>query len=142
MTARTDELFLAIFGRMATIPLPFREVQMKKTHVCVSALALLLAVTGCNKTPTPAPKTSAAPAESSSASVALPPNQVPASDATIPPSASSGSSGVSSSNAGGPSQQRPVELGKTQNEANMPLSGQVNNHSVPDTTEQKTKQKQ
>jgi hypothetical protein len=98
----------------------------------IGVLAGLLAA-GCNKIPEP--KTTAGPGDSvqSSTSVALPQSQMPPSDASIPPNAASGSSG-SSGDSGTPSQQRPSELSKHEEQSALPQSGQVNNHSVPGTT--------
>lgn len=100
----------------------------------ISVLAAVLAA-GCNKVPEP--KTAAAPGSSiqSNTSVALPSSRLPPSDATIAPNpesniASSGSSGDS----GTPSQQRPSDLSKHEEQSALPESGQVNNHSVPETT--------
>ena len=95
----------------------------------IGILAVLAA--GCNKVPEP--KTAAGPGDSiqSNTSVALPANRMPPSDATIAPNApSSGSSGDS----GTPSQQRPSDLSKHEEQSSLPESGQVNNHSVPETT--------
>jgi hypothetical protein len=117
-----------------------REVDMKTRNNTLLVLALALAATACNKPPEP--KT--ANASAASDSVALPQSKMPPSDAAIAPNSSSGGTGDSGAagtgNAGGSSQQRPTELGKSEEQSKLPLSGQVNNHSVPDTTEQKTEQ--
>jgi hypothetical protein len=96
-------------------------------------LALCMALSACNRSgDTPKPvmdATSAAPAEGKS--VALPPSQMPASDAAIPPSSPVAST---TSNDEKQSQAVPKDLSKQQESTSMPMAGQVNNHSVPDTT--------
>lgn len=105
--------------------------------VLLGAAALVL-LAACNKAPEP--KTSTAdptpgstPAVSAppGGSVALPASRVPPSDAAIPPSAPSG---AGSGDANSPTQANPSALQKPQEQSGMPNSGQVNNHSVPETT--------
>jgi hypothetical protein len=67
--------------------------------------------------------------------VAAPPSAVPPSDAAIKPDVS-GSTG-NSGNAQSPTQANPGALTKQEEKTAMPQSGQVNNHSVPDTTGEK-----
>jgi hypothetical protein len=87
----------------------------------------------CNRTgDTPKPvagATTAAPAEGKS--VALPSSKMPASDAAIPPASPVA---ATTSNDEKQSQAVPKELSKQQESTSMPMAGQVNNHSVPDTT--------
>jgi hypothetical protein len=93
---------------------------------------------GCQKTPEP--KTSATTTEapvapvsqSSSTSVALPKDKMPQSDAAIAPQAPGAT--ASSGDSGTPSQVRPEQLSKQQEQSSLPMSGQVNNHSTPNTT--------
>ncbi|MDB5855993.1 MAG: hypothetical protein JWR22_4034 [Herminiimonas sp.] len=96
------------------------------------AICLCMALGACNRTgdnPKPiAGATSASPGEGKS--VALPPANLPASDAAIPPSAPVAST---TSNDEKQSQAVPKELSKQQESTSMPMAGQVNNHSVPDT---------
>jgi hypothetical protein len=105
------------------------------------ALPLLLAgamlATGCQKTPEPktASKTDAPVApvvESSGGSVALPKDKMPQSDAAMAPKTPLPT--VSSGDSGTPSQVRTEQLSKQQEQSSLPMSGQVNNHSVPNTT--------
>ena len=121
-------------------------------NVLLAGAALAL-IAGCQKTPEP--KTSAGAgtstgaststnastnasantsantgaAENTGKSVALPPNQVPASDAAIPPKVANA---PSSGDASTPSQANPSALSKGQEQNSLPHSGQVNNHSTPD----------
>jgi hypothetical protein len=95
---------------------------------------LALAFAGCQKTSnTDRPKpVSENTAGSSSQSVAAPPNTLPPSDATIKPADSATSSG----NAASPTQANPTALSKTEEKTSMPHSGQVNNHSTPESVGQ------
>ena len=117
------------------------------TAVLLAGLAFAL-LAGCNKTPDAArssndPTPGSSPAVSSAppgGSVALPADKAPASDAAIAPStpstASSGSSGSGSEGKSGDAnsqtQANPAALKKEQEQAAMPQTGQVNNHSAPD----------
>lgn len=106
------------------------------TPVMLAGLAFAL-LAGCQKAPEP--KTSGDPTSGSSpavsptppgGSVALPAEKTPPSAATLPPTAqSSGNSGSANT----PTQANPSELQKTQEQGTMPHTGQVNNHSAPDT---------
>ena len=103
--------------------------------VLTAWVALALAVAGCEKTShtdRPKPVSENAAAGSASQSVAAPPSALPPSDATIKPSDSTSSSG----NAATPTQSNPAGLGKTEEKATMPHSGQVNNHSTPESGSQ------
>jgi hypothetical protein len=118
----------------------YREGFMKlKNGISFALLTFPLLMAGCQRAADPPkPTTSSAPASTSqpspTASVAAPPASLPPSDAAIkPPAAPATSSG----NADGPTQANPTELSKAEEQAKMPLSGQVNNHSVPDTTGEK-----
>lgn len=108
---------------------------MKSKVAVVFAFALAtLWTTACDRNPeTPkidSPAADAAPA--GDRSVALPQNSVPPSDASIPPPV--GAAGTQGSgDANSPTQANPAELQKSQEQAQMPMSGQVNNHSVPET---------
>lgn len=114
-----------------------------KSNTAVLLAGLAFAVlAGCQKNPesgTPGamandPTPGSSPAVSAAppgGSVATPPATTPAPDSSMAPStASSGSSGSADT----PSQANPTDLKKEQEQATMPHSGQVNNHSVPDTT--------
>jgi hypothetical protein len=110
----------------------------KYISACVAAVAMLLAATGCQKkTDAPKPETAVSGAATCSAapSVAAPPSALPPSDASIKPSAPSAPQ--KTSDADGPTQATPKELNKAQESGNMPLAGQVNNHSTPATTNEK-----
>lgn len=107
-----------------------------RTLICAGlALALLAA---CQRTPEP--KTAGGDVTpGSSPSVSSP----PAGGSVASPGATGVAPGTaekpadttaSSGNASTPSQANPTTLGKQQEQASMPHSGQVNNHSVPETT--------
>lgn len=106
---------------------------MKSNGTVVLAILLSAVMTAaCNKTPeTPKIEAPAAvvPATSDK-SVAAPPSATPPSDASIP-AATASTQG--SGNANSATQANPAELQKSQEQAAMPMSGQVNNHSVPET---------
>jgi hypothetical protein len=96
-------------------------------------IGICMVLGACNRAgDTPKPitgPTSASPAEEKS--VALPPSKLPASDAATPPSSPVAST---TSNDEKQSQAVPKDLSKQQESTSMPMAGQVNNHSVPDTT--------
>lgn len=96
------------------------------------ALSALL-ISACNRTPeTPKVETSTTSSPASSGqSVALPQSTVPPSDAAIPPAP--GATAHGSGDANSTTQANPAQLQKNQEQASMPMSGQVNNHSVPET---------
>ncbi|RJF97098.1 hypothetical protein [Noviherbaspirillum saxi] len=102
---------------------------MKTMSKLMFASVALLLFAGCQKTPEP--KTSTAPASTSSGSVALPPNQMPSSDGAMQPKVATA---PSSGDANTPTQANPQTLTKGQETTTLPHSGQVNNHSVPNTT--------
>jgi hypothetical protein len=105
---------------------------MRTAAVVIGMLAAVLA--GCNKNKIPEPKTAATEpgaTVSSNTSVALPQSQMPPSDASIPPSSTAE---TSSGDSGTPSQMRPKQLSKQEEQSSLPQSGQVNNYSVPETT--------
>jgi len=118
---------------------------MMRTVLATMLLAALTA--GCDRT-RDTPKTVAASEQAKQAenkqaqeSVALPPSSLPPSDASIKPatpdvSGSSGQSGTSGQ-ATSQTQSTPKTLDKPQEQASMPLSGQVNNHSTPESTDSK-----
>jgi hypothetical protein len=101
----------------------------------VSCVLGTLFLAGCEKaSDPPQPMTSTSGTVTSPAeSVAAPPTALPPSDAAIKPSTPDA---PSSGNAGTPTQANPGTLSKAQEQATMPHSGQVNNHSVPNTTGQ------
>lgn len=102
----------------------------------VSCMIGTLFLAGCEKaSEPPKPTSSTSEAAAPTQSVAAPPSAVPPSDSTIKPTGPQGAPG--SGNAGTPTQANPAELTKKEEQAAMPQSGQVNNHSVPDTTSQK-----
>jgi len=123
---------------------------MNKPSSVLLACAAFALLAGCQKTPEPktsdangAPSITPSSSASASQSVALPPNQMPPSDATIAPQvasasgASGGGSTGSSGSANTPTQANPAPLTKEQEKSTLPHSGQVNNHSVPETTGEK-----
>lgn len=107
---------------------------MKSQVALTLAVALSSILTlACDRTPeTPKVDTSTTgSAPASGDSVALPQSAMPRSDAAIPPPA--GASGQQSSgDADSATQANPTQLQKSQEQAAMPMSGQANNHSVPE----------
>jgi hypothetical protein len=119
---------------------------MNKPSSVLLACAAFALLAGCQKTPEPktsdagsAPSSATTSSSGASQSVALPPNQMPPSDATIPAQAAAGtgSGAGTSGNANTPTQANPAALSKEQEKSTLPHSGQVNNHSVPETTGEK-----
>ncbi len=94
----------------------------------VACVVLLVLLAGCQKKPEPKVEAPSGP------SVALPPNQMPPSDASMAPGTASG---ASSGNAATPTQASPSALTKEQEQTSMPQTGQANTHSTPDTTGEK-----
>ena len=114
------------------------------TTALLAGLALVM-LSACQKAPEPKtsgadPTSGSSPATSPASpggSVALPAEKTPPSDAAIPPAPpvpptaqTKGESGDANS----PTQANPSALQKQQEQGAMPQSGQVNNHSVPETT--------
>lgn len=117
---------------------------MNKPSSVLLACAAFALLAGCQKTPEPktsdaggAPSITPSSSASASQSVALPPNQMPPSDATIAPQVAAASGGGTSGSANTPTQANPAPLTKEQEKTTLPHSGQVNNHSVPETTGEK-----
>ena len=102
----------------------------------VSCVLGTLFLAGCQKaSEPPQPTTSTSGTVTSpAASVAAPPSALPPSDTAIKPVTPDAA--PSSGNAQTPTQANPAALTKAEEQATMPHSGQVNNHSVPDTTSQ------
>jgi hypothetical protein len=99
-----------------------------------AGLVLLFLTAACNKadappTPTASSAPPAAEATAPSGSVAAPTSSLPAPDASMPPAAPAGPSASGQSDSA--SQASPKSLDKGTESAQMPLPGQVNNHSVP-----------
>jgi hypothetical protein len=90
----------------------------------LACAALALFAAACQKSPEPKTAPPAAQSSAAGASVAAPPNQMPLSDSAIAPKSAS-----TPTQAG--SQANPAPLNKAQEQAGMPYAGQVNNHSVP-----------
>lgn len=90
---------------------------------------LAIVLSGCKKAEAPA-------VSPPSNSVAAPARTMPAPDAQMP-AASPDAAASSGGNANGPTQASPKELNKKEESSSMPLSGQTNNHSTPDTTGEK-----
>ncbi|HEX8885540.1 MAG TPA: hypothetical protein VF797_13705 [Noviherbaspirillum sp.] len=103
---------------------------------CLMATAMALA--GCNRNDAPKPTAAAtavsqpgaATVESKGSSVALPPSSLPQQDAAMAPQAPSAAATVPDS--ASPSQANPQTLSKQQESTAMPMPGQVNNHSTPE----------
>ncbi|MGV8897856.1 MAG: hypothetical protein ACOH2B_01250 [Burkholderiaceae bacterium] len=98
--------------------------------VLISAFLATLLI-GCKKAETPPAPTLG----ETSGSVAAPENTVPPPDAHMPAAGSGAMTG--SGDASGPTQADPAELSKEQESTEMPMPGQANTHSTPDTTDEK-----
>lgn len=102
--------------------------------VCLMAVTLA----ACDRNDTPKPTTAAtavsqpgaATVESKGSSVALPPSALPQQDAAMAPQAPSAAATVPDS--ASPSQANPQTLSKREESTAMPMPGQVNNHSTPE----------
>ena len=102
---------------------------------------LLTALAGCNRNDAPKPTAAptavtqpgAATVESKAESVALPPSAIPQQDAAMPPQSPTAAATIPDS--ASPSQANPKTLDKQQESTAMPLPGQVNNHSTPESIE-------
>ncbi len=102
-------------------------MSLPRSVLIFAFLATLLV--GCKKAETPP-----TPAlGETSGSVAAPENTVPPPDAQIPVAGSGAATGSGDFN--GPTQANPAELTKEEESTEMPLPGQANAHSVPDTTD-------
>ena len=115
---------------------------MTKTLALTACLmTVTMALTGCNRSDAPKPTTEAAAVsppgaatvESKGSSVALPPSALPQQDAAMTPQSPAPAATVPDS--ASPSQASPHTLDKQQESTAMPLPGQVNNHSTPETIE-------
>jgi hypothetical protein len=96
------------------------------------ALGLCVLLAGCNRTgDIPRPTTTSVTPGPDGKSVALPPSQMPASEASTPPVSPAA---TTTSNDEKQSQGVAKNLSKQQESTGMPMAGQVNNHSVPDTS--------
>lgn len=108
---------------------------VQRTLICAGlALALLAA---CQKTPEPKTGSGDVTPGSSPAVSAAPPGgsvAAPGSGTGAPGTTPQAGSTANSGDANTPTQANPASLAKQQEQASMPHSGQVNNHSVPDTT--------
>lgn len=112
---------------------------MNAKHVLL-ALAAIAVAAGCQKTPEPKTATRAS---GESSSVAMPADKLPPSDGSLAPQASSGASGtVANGQAGTPTQARPTELTKHEEQTQLPKSGQTNNYSPPETTGEQANKKE
>lgn len=109
-----------------------------KNNLALAACLMAMALAGCNRSDTPKPTTAAAAAsqpgaatvESKGSSVALPPSALPQQDAAMAPQSPTPAATVPDS--ASPSQASPKSLDKQQEATAMPMPGQVNNHSTPE----------
>lgn len=95
---------------------------------------LAVVLTGCKKAEPPAP---ALGGTTDSGSVAAPANSMPAPDAQMPGAPPDAATSSGSGDASGPTQASPQELSNKQESSSMPLPGQANDHSTPETTGEK-----
>jgi hypothetical protein len=110
---------------------------MTKT-LTLTACLMAIALTGCSRNDAPKPTTAAtavtqpgaATVESKGSSVALPPSALPQQDAAMAPQSPSAAATIPDS--ASPSQANPQTLDKQQESTAMPMPGQVNNHSTPE----------
>ncbi|SMP46063.1 hypothetical protein SAMN06295970_101608 [Noviherbaspirillum suwonense] len=111
---------------------------MLKTNYLLSGclmLGILATLPACGRkdavaTPTAVSQPGAATVESKGVSVAAPPSEMPKQDAAIPPQSPTVAATVPDS--ASPSQANPKTLDKEQESTAMPMPGQVNNHSTPE----------
>lgn len=108
-------------------------------NIKIAALiaSAVLAFAGCQKAsdaPKPVTSDAGTSTPTANASVAAPPSAMPRSDAAIKP-ADPAAPTVSGDAQNTPTQAQPTNLSKAEEKSTMPHSGQVNNHSTPDTTE-------
>lgn len=112
---------------------------MTKTLTLTACLmAMAMATAGCDRSDVPKPTTAstavsqpgAATVESKGSSVALPPSALPQQDAAMAPQSPSAAATIPDS--ASPSQANPQTLNKQQESTAMPMPGQVNNHSTPE----------
>lgn len=104
------------------------------THPVFVCAFLAIVLTGCKKAEAPAPALSGS---TNSGSVAAPANTMPAPDAQIPAAPPVDPAASSGGNASGTTQANSQELTPKEESSSMPLSGQANNHSTPETTGKK-----
>ena len=110
---------------------------MIKTHTLTACLMAII-LTGCNRSEAPkstaaataVSQPGAATVESKGNSVALPPSALPQQDAAMAPQSPSAAATIPDS--ASPSQANPQTLDKQQESTAMPMPGQVNNHSTPE----------
>ena len=114
---------------------------MKKINQALAGclmLGVLVTLPACGRkdaasTPTAVSQPGAATVESKGASIALPPSALPKQDAAIPPQSPTVAATVPDS--ASPSQASPKTLDKQQESTAMPMPGQANNHSTPESIE-------
>ena len=110
---------------------------MKMTHALAACL-MLASIAACGRKDAPAPTAVTQPGatatvESKGASVALPASSLPQQDAAIPPQSPTVAATVPDS--ASPSQASPKTLDAQQESTAMPMPGQANNHSTPESIE-------
>jgi hypothetical protein len=101
-------------------------------------LGMLATLPACGRkeaasTPTAVSQPGAATVESKGTSVALPASELPKQDAEIAPQ--SATAATTTPDSASPSQASPKTLDKQQESTAMPMPGQVNNHSTPESIE-------
>lgn len=108
----------------------------KSTHALVAVL-MLASLAACGRKEAPAPtavsQPGAATVESKGESVALPSASLPQQDAALAPQSPATASTVPDS--ASPSQASPKTLDAQQESTAMPMPGQANNHSTPESIE-------
>ena len=108
----------------------------KSTHA-LAALLMLASLAACGRKDAPAPtavsQPGAATVETKGQSVALPPASLPQQDAALVPQSPTTASTIPDS--ASPSQANPKTLDAQQESTAMPMPGQVNNHSTPESIE-------
>jgi hypothetical protein len=116
-------------------------ISMIKPRHALAAWLLLGAVatlSACGRnetasTPAAVSQPGAATVESKGESVAVPPAELPKQDAAMPPQSPTVAATVPDS--ASPSQANPKTLDQQQESTAMPMPGQVNNHSTPESIE-------
>ena len=109
----------------------------KKTHAFAACL-MLASIAACGRRDAPAPTAVTQPGatatvESKGASIALPPAALPQQDAKLTPQSATVAATIPDS--ASPSQANPKTLDAQQESTAMPMPGQANNHSTPESIE-------
>jgi hypothetical protein len=125
------------FGTASCLPANTGITMIKTSQALAGCLMLatLATLPACGRkdaasTPTAVSQPGAATVESKGTSVAVPPAELPKQDAAMAPQSPTVAATIPDS--ASPSQANPKTLDKEQESTAMPMPGQVNNHSTPE----------